>query len=332
MRIECYSDAAAFDRLHDEWDELLHESVTDSIFLSAEFQRTWWRHLGSGELCIITVREDDGRLVGIMPLFKESQGKFSLVGCVDVSDYLDIIVIKDRESAIYSALLDTLMGSAFPQWDRIRLCTLPSSSPTNSLLKKLADERGLKTSWQLHDVSPLIELPSTWEEYLDRIDKKQRHEIRRKLRRVEEAGGRWTVVSSGHELERAVVDFIELHKKSMPDKHLFMDERMQGFFVDLALVLERRGWVQLEFLEIGGERAAGLFNLVYNNRLMVYNSGYDPAKYGAYSPGMTLLAESIRGAIAAGRTHFDLLRGAEEYKYRFGARNTEVNELDLNRA
>lgn len=347
MKIECYSDAAAFERLRDEWDELLHHAVTDSIFLTADFQKTWWHHFGSGQLCIIAAREENGELVGIMPLFVAAPRTLALVGCVDVADYLDIIVRKSdassslstdslvitgRETAVYAALLDTLMGPAFPHWDRIQLCTLPSSSPTNSVLKRLAEERGLKTTRQLHDVAPLIELPSTWDEYLERVDKKQRHEIRRKLRRMEEAGGRWEAVRSGQDLGRAVVDFVELHKKSQPDKHLFMDERMQGFFSDLALALGRHGWVQLEFLEFGGERAAALYNLIYNNRVLVYNSGYDPARYASYSPGTSLFAASIRQAIAAQRTVFDFMRGAEEYKYRFGAKRTEVYELILERA
>jgi CelD/BcsL family acetyltransferase involved in cellulose biosynthesis len=63
----------------------------------------------------------------------------------------------------------------------------------------------------------------------------------------------------------------------------------------------------------------------------VYNSGYDPIKYGALSPGIVLFAHSIQDAIAAKRRRYDFLRGNEEYKYRFGAKETEVMELHIRR-
>jgi CelD/BcsL family acetyltransferase involved in cellulose biosynthesis len=108
-----------------------------------------------------------------------------------------------------------------------------------------------------------------------------------------------------------------------------MDGRMQGFFLDMARCLQSRGWLQLCFLEIEGARAATILNFVYQNDVLVYNSGYDPVKYGPYSPGIVLFAFSLQDAIAAKRRRFDFLRGDEEYKYRFGAHNTNVYELHL---
>ncbi len=329
MRVEWFTDESGFDRLKAEWNNLVHCGVSETLFMTWEWQTTWWRNLGSGELRIITVREEDGRLVGILPLFGDPvEGSFSLVGCADVSDYLDAIVARGYEAQVYPALVDALVRPDFPVWREVALCTLPEASPTNAELRAAADERGLSTDWHLHDVAPLIELASTWDGYLALLDKKQRHEVRRKLRRVEEAGGRWVAVQGADLTKAAVADFIELHKKSMPDKHLFMDSRMAQFFMDIARDLE---FVQLEFLEFGGERAAALYNFVYNNRVLVYNSGYDPNKYANYSPGAALFALSIQQAIATGRAAYDFLRGGEEYKYRLGGQDTHVYELQISR-
>jgi CelD/BcsL family acetyltransferase involved in cellulose biosynthesis len=49
-----------------------------------------------------------------------------------------------------------------------------------------------------------------------------------------------------------------------------------------------------------------------------YQSGWDPA-YARDSIGSVLVSEAIRFASAAGARTFDFLRGAEPYKYRFGA-------------
>ncbi len=334
MKIELFTDASGFEQLKAEWNDLLHRSVSDTLFLTWEWQSTWWEHLGVGELRIISVREDDNTLIGIAPLFEETWNdgtqSLSLIGCVDVSDYLDIIAARGRQERVYAALLDTLLRADFPAWNGgLHLCTLPETSPTNAQLKAMAEARGLVTAWQLHDVSPVIDLPATWDAYLETLDKKQRHEARRKLRRVDATSHKWYTIQAADALDQAIADFIELHKKSRPDKHLFMDQRMQRFFVDMSRRLHSRGWLQLAFLEIDGARAAAILNFVYHNDVLVYNSGYDPERYAQFSPGIVLFTFSIQDAIMAKRRRFDFLRGDEEYKYRFGAHATQVYELHI---
>jgi CelD/BcsL family acetyltransferase involved in cellulose biosynthesis len=335
MQIEWFTEPSVFAQLADEWNDLVARSVSDTLFLTHEWQQTWWHHLGNGALRVITFREDDGALIGIAPLFAEANDagsiSLALVGCVDVSDYLDVIVARGAEERVYPALLDTLARADFPAWEWLRLCTLPARSPTNAQLQALARARGWHAEHRLHDVAPIIELPTTWDAYLETLDKKQRHEIRRKLRRIAEAPTRWYTIDAADALEQAIADFIELHKRSRPDKHLFMDARMSGFFNQMARRLFARGWLQLSFLEIAGARAAAIMNFVYRNEILVYNSGYDPVQYGAYSPGIVLFALSIQDAIAAQRARYDFLRGNEEYKYRLGARDTQVMELHIQR-
>jgi CelD/BcsL family acetyltransferase involved in cellulose biosynthesis len=335
MHIDLITDVSVFDQLATEWNELLHRSAMDTLFLTREWQSVWWKTLGTGELRVITFREDDRTLVGIAPLFAQATDdliSLAIIGCVDVSDYLDIIVARGYEEPVYAALLDTLTRPDFPAWHSLDLCTVPAASPTNTMLKTMAQARGFTVEHYRHDVSPIIELPDDWETYLATLDKKQRHEVRRKLRRIAEVNAKWYVIDAAEALDQAVLDFIELHKKSRPDKNLFMDARMQTFFVEMARALFPHGWLQLAFFEIAGERAAAIWNFVYNNDVLVYNSGYDPIKYGALSPGIVLFAHSIQDAIAAKRRRYDFLRGNEEYKYRFGAKETEVMELHIRRS
>jgi CelD/BcsL family acetyltransferase involved in cellulose biosynthesis len=106
-----------------------------------------------------------------------------------------------------------------------------------------------------------------------------------------------------------------------------MDPQMQGFFFDVAQVLQAQGWLQLAFVEMDGEKAATLLNFDYGDCILVYNSGYDPAQFRHLSPGIVVTARSIEQAIALGRDKFDFLRGDEVYKYRFGAKDTQVRRL-----
>ncbi len=135
------------------------------------------------------------------------------------------------------------------------------------------------------------------------------------------------IVGPDDDLRAEMQRFIDLHQKSTPEKDQFMDPAMQAFFFEVAQVLQERGWLQLAFVEMNGEKAATLLNFDYGDDILVYNSGYDPAKYRHLSPGIVVTARSIEHAISLGRNKFDFLRGDEVYKYRFGAQDTQVRRL-----
>jgi CelD/BcsL family acetyltransferase involved in cellulose biosynthesis len=332
MKIETYTDLGGFDALAGEWNDLLKRSTFDTLFLTWEWQRTWWEHLGEGDLLLITLHDDQGHLIGIAPLYRtvsaRGERKLNIVGCVDVSDYLDIIVAQGHEREVYGALLDYLDSAEVARWDAAELCNVPEISPAHQALAEMAVERGYEFRTLIEDVCPVIDLPATWDEYLASLDKKQRHEIRRKMRRIErEADVHWYIVDQDRNLSEEIEAFIELHQESRADKDDFMDERMKGFFRAVAHVLQSSGWLQLAFIEVDGKQAASMLNFDYEDAILVYNSGYDPQRHAHLSPGIVLLAYCIQHAIELGRARFDFLRGDEPYKYRFGAKETKVYRL-----
>lgn len=332
MRVEPHFESGGFWALKPEWNDLVHRSCCDTLFLTWEWQSTWWKHLGEGELLLLGFRAgDDSRLVGIAPLFHtradDGRAVLYLNGCRDVSDYLDMIVEVGKEEVVYPALLDYLEEQA-PAWDLVDFCNLPQDSQTFLQLREMAEARGLQTLVEVEDVCPVIDLPSTWDEYLMMLDKKQRHEVRRKLRKADnEADTHFVLVGPEDDLQAEMHDFVELHQKSTPEKDEFMDPKMQGFFFDVAQVLQAQGWLQLAFVEMDGEKAASLLNFDYGGSILVYNSGYDPDSFRQLSPGIVVTARCIEHAIALGRQKFDFLRGDEVYKYRFGAQDTKVRRL-----
>src|SRR5437588_12709315 len=97
MRIESFQSPDAFAALQPDWNALLNRSVSDTLFLTWEFQSTWWSHFGAGhELRLLTARCDDGRLKAIAPLYLEHEpagrAVLRLIGGIEVADYLDFIV------------------------------------------------------------------------------------------------------------------------------------------------------------------------------------------------------------------------------------------------
>jgi len=337
MQVEVFMRTSAFEELALEWGTLLAESASDTPFLTPSFQRTWWEVFGEkGRLYLVAVRALEGKLVGLAPLYRvQREGGpdvLRLVGAVEVADYLDIVASQGMEEAVYHAVLAHLVGNEAPPWQALELHNVPADSPSRQYLSGVAARLRLSVAEQVKEVCPLIALPPSWEEYLATLSRKERHETRRKIRRIgREAQVEWYSVLGGEELEQAIEDFIALHQASTVEKDAFMDRRMQSFFRSLGQAFASRGWLRLEFLEVNGERVASLFNFDYGGRIMVYNSGYDPERYARFSPGIVLLAYSIREAISLGRENFDFLRGGEGYKYRLGGKDREIYQLTITR-
>ena len=336
LLVHSYFDPNGFEVLAEEWNDLLHRSPANTIFLTHEFQRIWWHHLGEGELLILAVRDDE-ELIGIAPLFTttnaDGQRGLSIVGCEEVADYLDFIVAEGREETVYSAVLDFLVSASAPPWDLLDLCNIHEDSPTLKILPGIAEARGWTVSTAKDDVCPIVDLPSTWEEYLENLDGKQRREIRRKMRRAgAQAALRWYVVGRDHDVVVETEDFLDLMAASSPDKEAFLTPRMKGFFRQLARATHEAGWLQLAFLEISGQKAAAYMNFIYDNRVLVYNSGLDWRTFPKVGAGIILIAYIIRHAIERGCGVFDFMQGNERYKYNFGGQDVEVRRLLVRRA
>jgi CelD/BcsL family acetyltransferase involved in cellulose biosynthesis len=335
MRIDSYQTLEVFATLKPEWNALLHRSATDTLFLTWEFQSTWWAHFGAGlELRVLTARGDDGRLAGIAPLYVErdqtGRGTLRLVGGLEVADYLDIIVTPEQARESIDAFVAALVASG--DWHTLDLRNIPAASPTRELVPAAAASSHLQFTTRIEAVCPLIPLGDSFEAYLASLDKKHRHEIRRKTRKAyDEAEIRWHCVDATHDLDEAVAHFVDLHQRSKAGKDEFMTDAMIGFFRALARVSYDAGWLELAFIAVNGRQAATYFNFVYNDATLCYNSGYDPQAYAALSPGIVLLSHLIEHAITQRRKVFDFLQGNEIYKYRMGARDTHVYQLTLER-
>lgn len=337
MHTELHLTADGFQALAAEWNELLGDSAADTIFLTNQWQSSWWHHLGSDTPTLIALRDEASRLLGLAPLYlsltDEGEWELNTVGCVDVSDYLDVIARRGHEKAVYAALLDLLArpdrGFA---WDVLNLCNVPQDSPTLALLGPMAAERGYHVSTRVQEVCPIITLAGDWEAYLSGLDGKERRELRRKLRRAgPHVGVEWTIVGPEHDLSAEVDKFLDLMALSHPDKAEFLHHQHRAFMHDVARFSWEAGWLELAFLTVGGEPAASMLNFAYRNRTLLYNSGLDAARFLAFSPGIVLTAHLIQHSIESGREAFDFLRGDEAYKYNLGGVDTTVHQLLIRR-
>lgn len=327
LKLNVYDTLSAFEELQEEWNTLLKSSVNNRIFLTYEWQSLWWQAYHPGELWIIAVRNQENDLVGLAPWFIDSEKTVRGIGCVDVTDYLDVIVHQDCVVDVYSALADFLNANT-EQFERFDLCNIPSASPTLEHLPQLLEAHGFEISVEQQEVCPVIDLPNEWEAYLGNLDKKQRHEIRRKLRRASGDNIAWYIVDETHDINQELEIFLELMKSANQEKAEFLqNEAHVNFFKRFTPVFFEKGWLQLAFITVDNEPAAAYLNFNYGNEIYVYNSGLNLEVGGVFSTGIVLMANLIRHAIENGYARFDMLRGNEEYKYRMGGKDTEIFEL-----
>lgn len=327
MQLEIIQNIAKLALLEDEWNNLLRNSASHVPFLRHEYLTAWWQTLGGGEwshgdLYVICGRNEDGQLRAIAPLFltenPDGEPGLMLLGSIEISDYLDFIVRPEDMPQFFSRVLEHLASDAAPTWETLDLYNILENSPTLAILKNSSEAIGWDFQQARLQHSPYIPLPGDWETYLSSIDKKQRHEIRRKIRRLEDSGENygWYIVQEGASLDKEIEDFLNLMGQD-PAKQAFLTDKMRRQINQTARAAFQHGWLQLAFLEISGEKAAGYLNFDYDNHIWVYNSGWDN-RFSNFSPGWVLLGYLLEWAIAHRRTSFDFMRGDEEYKYRFG--------------
>lgn len=338
MQIETLRDQNGWAAIAKDWNALLENSHVRVPFLTFEFQRAWWDHLGGGEwkdaeLNILVGRSPEGQILGIAPLFrtKNSAGERVLhfVGTHEIADFLDFIVRPRDHAAFLQAVLEIL--SADPSWRSLDLYNVLDTSLTTEVLSLLTVERSLDFKVETLQPSPYIPVPTTFDNYIASLDSKQAHELRRKLRRAARNPETISIeiVDDKDQLSGALQDFFALMCQEA-DKNRFLAPPMRTQMEAIAVAAFDGGWLQLFFLKAGNKRIAGYMNFDFDNCIWAYNAGFNN-EYAALSPGWLIMGEMMRWSIEHGRKIFDFMRGDEEYKYRFGGTDRFVQRVTITR-
>jgi len=314
-----------FDSLASYWTDPSHPLQWNSVFILPAWLKTWWQEFGSGtELHISTVRQGES-IIGIAPL-QVKEGKASIIGGTDVCDYLDFIIAPGREKDFFDVLLDDLKQKGINHLD------LGLVRPDSTVLTKLADiarNRKYEVLCHQEDVSLELDLPATWEEYLAILTSKQRHEVRRKLRRLSEAGKvDYRLVKDNAALPETMDTFLKMFTESRTDKADFLTSQRESYFRSLANAMAKIGLLRLGILELDSIPTAMIMYFDYNDCIYLYNSGYD-LQYYSLSVGLLSKVLCIQESIEEGKKRFDFLKGDEPYKYHLGGKEVPLSRCQI---
>ncbi len=305
----------SFDRLTSYWRDPRLGLKWGSVFVLPVWLEVWWRTFQPETELYLAALWNEADVIGIAPLQIKGKEAYFL-GSHDVCDYQDFVIVPGRESEFFDVLLDELAAKGVSQLD------LNPVRPDSTVISGLVDmvkSRGGDATYQKVDVTVEMDLPGTWEEYLGGLDKKQRHEVRRKLRRL---WGVDDVHYRCHEATPQDVDgltdtFLKLFSLSREEKADFMTSQMETFFHSIAQAMTEIKLLRYGILELESHPAAMIMGFDYNQALYLYNSAFDP-QYNSLSAGLLSKVLCIKESIALGRKKWDFLKGAEKYKYQLG--------------
>jgi hypothetical protein len=229
------------------------------------------------------------------------------------------------ETSVVDALSDWLFVASTSADDRWTLLDLESVWQDDSAIARLKDkldDRGCSVSERSTMSCWRITLPSTWEEYMSRLSKSHRKQVRRIERRtLPRHETQLRRVSNLKELEPAMEILIRLHQKrwlALGEPGCFGRESFEPFLREAAQRFCEMGDLDLVWLEESGRPVAAQIAFLSESTCFVFQSGIDP-DFQDYSPGHVIHVLTMQRAIESGRRYFDFLRGDEPYKLHWRA-------------
>jgi CelD/BcsL family acetyltransferase involved in cellulose biosynthesis len=278
-----------------------------------------------------------GSGLGLTPVAPTAAARF--FGASYHADYATLIGDPADFPGVAAAIVRHLVSPAARAWDAIDLRRIRCADPAGETLAAAFGGAEIERGWTLNvdreDVCPVVTFPigASMDDYLGTLGKKERHEIRRKVRRAE-AVGAIELTDSPRPIDE-LETFIDLHQRRWGDAGLFPDSpggaQSRTLFRRMFELFGPDGPLRLSFLSVGGRRIAAGVHFETPEGLLYYNAGIDPAARDL-SPGVLMVYAYAQRALERGLPRLDFLRGDEPYKYEWGAVDEPIQRILVRRS
>lgn len=307
LRLEEITSADEAEHFRNEWDELWMRCSDATPFQSPDWQLAWWNAFGDGkELCIFALRErETQRLAALLPTCNlPNESKLIFVGA-GISDELDLLAAPEIRAEAARIFVSHIREQRH-RWSMCDLEPLPESSR-------------LRSSARAIDVTPVLDPAAP-------LPAKLQRNIRNRERRAAKLGSFTIERASFANFDELFAALIRLHRirwERRGERGVLCDPAVQRFHAQAARGLLRRGILRLYVLRIASEIVAAFYGFLHRGRIFYYIGGFEP-EFDKLSLGTLLIAHAIDEARRAGAREFSFLRGAEPYKYLWGAKDRHV--------
>ena len=281
----------------------------------------WWKHFGQGRNLRILVAKEKDEIVGVAPLMLSRYsflhlGKLNKIEFIGSphSDYNNFPLIRE-ERECFKLFLNHLMESS--DWDLLELRDVREGSVSANVLQFACNKETSKLKLKVGTLCPYINLPASFEVFIDRLSRNLRRNLRKRMRRLHK---KYKVeVENQRDLgsvREAMEIFFELHEKrwiSKGEPGAFESKAFRDFHLDIAEIFDERGWLGLHFLTADDEPIAAIYSFDYDRKKYGYLTGFDP-DFGRYGVGNLLKMHVVEECIKKGLKEYDLTRDFEPYK------------------
>jgi len=306
----------------DAWNKLLEQGDTDTVNLTWDWQRSWWKSFGRGKLLLV-VAERNGYSIALAPLFSDEGMIYNLFP-EDALDFVGDV----SDPSVLDALLKTARN-AVEDFVGFRFYFIPHTSRTGFLLKDAAARLNLNYYDEGSLPSPFLDLKSEPEKALNMTRKKS-------LRRHENyftREGKLEVLhfSKAEDILPHLEEFFEQHiarRNTTTASSLFLDIKQRDYYKRLTTEISSTGWLRFTRLNWNGKAIAFHYGLSYKGRYLYGIPSFN-MELAEHSPGEVLLRQLLLAAISEGATSFDLGMGDEAYKYRFSSNVTHLHTCGM---
>ncbi|MEX0902960.1 MAG: GNAT family N-acetyltransferase [Pseudohongiellaceae bacterium] len=337
LSIELIDRMTDFGMLKDEWNELVGQRSSKSLFLTWEWLYTWWKHLRDDRKLFIVLVRMNQRLIAVAPLAVRPMrfrrllpGRvLEFLGSGQVgSDYLALILRSGFEKQGIKAICSCIGQQKLPlEFNRVE-----SNSAQNSALRAELETRGWQTFSTTVERCPYIRFDGkSWEDYLATLGSSHRYNFRRRLRNLErDFKFRFEKATDPRRCEQFLNQLVELHNLRWRERggsDALNTQDLVDFHHDMSQLALSNGWLRLYVITLDGNAVAALYGFQIDRIFYFYQSGIDPA-YSRYSVGLVIMGLAIQAAIADGATQYDFLHGEENYKFQWADECRDLVRLD----
>ena len=306
-----------------EWNDAVSNSISDSVFLTYEWVTSWIQYFAGGQPLCFVVSKRDQRIIGILPFLQERRRIFGTDYNVlrspsnSHTNQYNFIIESNGRAEILEHMIHFISRNT--DWDLMELDFVPDNAQLIPLLRRLEKKSYYKFNLELLMESPYVAISGSWNDYLQKRDKKVRRNFDYFEKKLKKEGKVEILkISAGDDLKSHVMDAFEIEKRSWKGDAgtaIADSENEKGFYTELAQKMSEKGMFSLYFLAFNGEKIAFDYCLEYNDHFYVLKTGYNP-EYGKYSPGRVLMINLLRDIHRTGQfSYYDFLGAAEKWKY-----------------
>lgn len=327
------NDLAGLTRYRGAWHDLLAQTPRASFLLSPEWLEAHWNRVGASRRLRVLFVLDGDAPVGIVPLNVQTEP--TSVGPIRVLTYpIDGWIsfcrpVGPRPAEALRAAIEHLRRTP-RDWDVLDLRWIPGDDPQETAARSAVAATRLNATFQPWERIGLVELDGSWEDYWQRLKKRQHNRHRNVLRlerRLAERGEithvrcrprgaqsadadpRWDLYEACEQLAD------QSWQAGLEDGNTLSHDSMRDFFRIAHRVAVDAGALDLNLLLLDGRPVAFAYGYHHNGSIDVLRIGYDPS-LASVGPGNVLWMHLIRDSFERGDRVLDL--GPETFHYQAG--------------